>query len=73
MQQLTATLIPPSTVKVMSHEENHCFLCQESGHIACHCPNVCCLECNEYGHIVVDCPHRIPPSGIPAHHHTSQS
>ena len=39
-QQLTATLIPSSTVHVMSHEEDHCFQCQESGHIACHCFNV---------------------------------
>ena len=68
-QQLTATLIPSSTVNVMLHEEDHCFQCQESGHIACHCPNVQCYECDEYRHIVVDCPHRIPPSGIPACHH----
>ena len=53
-KQLTATLIPSSTVNVMSHEEDHCFQCQESGHIACHCPNVPCIECDEYGHIVVD-------------------
>ena len=39
-QQLTATLIPSSTVNVMSHKEEHCFQCQESGHIACHCPNL---------------------------------
>ena len=40
VQQLMATLIQPSTVNVMSHEEDHCFQCQESGHIAHHCPNV---------------------------------
>ena len=34
MQQLTATLIPSSTANVMSHEEDHCFQCQESDHIA---------------------------------------
>ena len=56
-QQLTATLIPSSTVNVMSHEEDDCFQCQESGHIAQHCPNVHCFECDEYGHIVEDCPH----------------
>ena len=39
-QQLTATFIPSSTVNVMSHEEDHCFQCQESGQLACHCPNV---------------------------------
>ena len=33
-QQLTATLIPSSTVNVMSYEEDYCFQCQESGHIA---------------------------------------
>ena len=37
-QQLTATLIPSSTVNVMSHKEDHCFQCQESDHIAHHCP-----------------------------------
>ena len=72
-QQFTATLIPFSTVNVMCHEEEHCFQCQESGLIACHCPNVQCFECNEYGHIVMDCLHRIPPSGAPACHHRSQS
>ena len=39
-QQLTATLIPSSAVNVIFHEEDHCFQCQESGHIAFHCPNV---------------------------------
>ena len=33
-QQLTATLIPSSTVNVMSFEEDGCFQCQEAGHIA---------------------------------------
>ena len=33
-QQPTANLIPSSTVNVMSHEEDHCFHHQESGHIA---------------------------------------
>ena len=36
-QQLTATLILYSTMNVMSHEEDHCFQCQELGHTACHC------------------------------------
>ena len=39
-QQLTATLILCSTVNVMSHDEDHCFQCQDLDHIACHCPNV---------------------------------
>ena len=29
VQQLTAMIIPPSTVNVMLHEEDHCFWCQE--------------------------------------------
>ena len=33
-QQLTVILISSSTVNVMSHEEDDCFQCQESGHIA---------------------------------------
>ena len=61
-QQLTATLVPSSTVNIMSKEEDHCFQCQESGHIAHHCPSVQCFGCDEYGHIVMDCPHRIPPA-----------
>ena len=43
-QQLTATLLPSSTVNVMSHEEDQCYQCQELGHIAHHCPNVHCFE-----------------------------
>ena len=43
VQQLTATLLPSSTVNVMSHEEDRCFQCQELGHIAHHCPNVHCF------------------------------
>ena len=72
-QQLTAILIPPSTINVMSHKEDHCFQCQESGHIAHHCPNVQCFKCYEYSHRVMDWPHRIPPSGTPAHHHRPKS
>ena len=34
IRQLTATNIPPSTVNMMSHEEDHCFQCQGQGHIA---------------------------------------
>ena len=68
-QQLTSTIIPPSRVNVMSHEEDHCLQCQEQGHIAQNCPHIRCYECNEYGHIVMDCPHKILPSGTPATHH----
>ena len=69
-QQLTATLLPSSTVNVMSNEEDQC---QELGNIAHHCLNVHCFECNEYGHILADCPDRIPLSGTPAFHHRLNS
>ena len=72
-QQLTTTLISSSTVNVISHEDDRCFQCQESGHIVCHCPNICCFKCNEYSHIVMDCPDQIPPSDTPAHHHRKES
>ena len=29
IQQVTAILIPSSTVNIMSHEDDHCFQCQE--------------------------------------------
>ena len=73
VQQLTATLLPSSTVNVMSNEDDQCFQCQELGHIACHCPNVYCFECDEYGYIVADCPDRILPSGTPRHCHRQNS
>ena len=34
-QQLTATLLPSSSVNTMSNDDDKCFQCQESGHIAC--------------------------------------
>ena len=67
-QQLTAILLPSSTVNVMLSEDDKCFQCQELGHMAHHCPNIRCFNCNEYGHVATDCPDRIPPSGTPACH-----
>ena len=72
VQQLTATITPPSTVNMMSNDENCCFHCQEHGHTARNCPNIRCLECHNYGHIIMDCPHRILPLGTPAKHHQSK-
>ena len=43
-QQLTATVLPLSTVNMMSNEEDQCFQCQQLGHTACHCPNIRCFE-----------------------------
>ena len=40
VQQLTTMIIPPSTVNMMSNQEDHCFQCQEQGHIARNCPNI---------------------------------
>ena len=69
VKQLTTTTNPLSTVNMMSNDEDHCFQCQEQGHIARNFPNIRCFECDEYGHIVMDFPHRIPPLGTPAKHH----
>ena len=69
VQQLTAMIIPPSTVNKMFNEEGCCFQCQEQGHIALNCPKNRCFECDEYGHIVMNCPHKIPPLGTAAKHH----
>ena len=68
VQQMTAMITSPSTVNMMSNDDNHCFQCQEQGHISRNCPNIRCFQCDEYGHIVMDCPHRIP-LGNPAKHH----
>ena len=72
VQQLTATITSPSTVNMMSNDDDRCFQCQEHGHIARNCPNIRCFECDEYGHIVMDSPHKIPPLGTPAKHHQSK-
>ena len=65
-QQLT---LPPSSVNTMSSDDNKCFQCQETGHMACYCPHIRCFDCDNYGHVTADCPNcpdEIPPSGIPA-------
>ena len=65
-QQLTSTLIPPSSVNIMSSDGDKCFQCQETGHMAHYCPHIRCFDCDDYGHVPADCPNKIPPSGIPA-------
>ena len=42
-QQLTATLLPSSSVNVMSSDDDKCFQCQELGHMAHHCPHISVL------------------------------
>ena len=65
-QQLTSTLLPPSSVNIMSSDEDKCFQCQETGHMACNCPCIRCFDCDDYGHVAADCRNKIPPSGKPA-------
>ena len=40
VQQLTTMIIPPSTVNIMSNDEDHCFQCQGLGYITRNCPNI---------------------------------
>ena len=54
-QQLTATLLPSSSVNVMSSNVDKCFQCQELGHMAHHCPHIKCFDCGENGHVAADC------------------
>ena len=72
-QQLTATLLPPSSLYVMWSDDDRCFQCQELGHMACHCPRIKCFDCDEYGHVTADCPDKIPLSGKPARHRNTHS
>ena len=72
-QQLTATLLPSSSVNTMSNDDDKCFQCQELGHIAHQCPHIKCFDCDEYGHVTTDCPDKIPLSGMPARHRNNSS
>ena len=72
-QQLVATLLPSSSVNTMSNDDDKCFQCQESGHIACQCLHIKCFICDEYGHVAADCPNKIPPLAIPARHRNNSS
>ena len=65
-QQITSTLLPTSLVNIMSTDNDKCFQCQETGHMACYCPHIRCFDCDSYGHVALDCPDKIPPSGTPA-------
>ena len=38
-QQITSTLLPTSSVNTMSSNNDKCFQCQETGHMACYCPH----------------------------------
>ena len=54
VEQLTATITPPSMVNMLSNDEDCCFQCREQGHIVRNCPNIRCFECDEYDQIVMD-------------------
>ena len=71
--QLTATLLPSSSVNFMFSEDDKCFQCQESGHLAYHWTRIKCFNCDEYSHVAADCPDKIPPSGTPAWHRNHHS
>ena len=72
-QQLTAALLPSSSVNTMSSDNDKCCQCQESGHTACHWPHIKCFDCDEYGHVTADCPDKISLSGTPARHRNNSS
>ena len=72
-QQLTSSLLPASSVNVMTTDQEKCFQCQEVGHMACYCPHIKCYDCDNYGHVAMDWPDKILPSGMPAHHRPGHS
>ena len=72
-QQLTSSLLPTSSVNVMTTDQDKCFQCQEAGHMARYCPRIKCYDCDNYGHVAMDCPDKIPPSGMPACHRPGPS
>ena len=39
-QQITSTLLPTSSVNTMSSDNDSCFQCQETGHMACYWPHI---------------------------------
>ena len=68
-QQLTATLLLPSTVNTRSNDNDKCFQCKES----CQGPCIEYFHCGKYGHVAADYPNKIPPSGTPAMHRNNSS
>ena len=53
-QQLTSSLLPTSSVNVMTTDQEKCFQCQEVGHMARYCPHIKCYDCDNYGHVAMD-------------------
>ena len=65
-QQIPSILLPTSLVNTMYSDNDKCFQCQETIHMACYCPHIRSFDCDKYGHVATDCPDKIPPSGAPA-------
>ena len=59
-QQITPILLPTSSVNTISSDNDKCFQCQETSHMAHYCPHIRCFDCNKYGHVAADCPDKIP-------------
>ena len=38
----------------MSSDDDKCFQCQATGHMACYCPCIRCFDCDVYGHVTAD-------------------
>ena len=68
-QQLTSTLLPSSSVNTMSSDEDKCFQCQESGHMACYCPCIRCFDCM----MIMATLHSRLPRQNPTIRHTSKT
>ena len=43
----------------MSSDDDKCFQCQETGHMACYCPHIRCFNSDNYCHATVDCPNKM--------------
>ena len=37
----------------MSSDNDKCFQCQETGHLACYCTHIRCFDCDKYGHVAM--------------------
>ena len=70
-QQIISTRLPTSLVNTMSNDNDRCFQCQETSHMACYFPHIRCFDCDKYGHVAMDCPDKIPQSGTPACHRSN--
>ena len=53
-QQITSTLLPTSLVNTMSSDNDRCFQCQETCHMACYCLHIWCYDCDNYRHVAMD-------------------